>query len=197
MLRDTERKNEQECEEGSLAACEQRYCRERTILFLTFCFCSCFLFLFSVPPEPYCVHVFSVPFPCKVGHRFRMLQTHDPSGSNVWSGRVTSTRPASPISRHWQPSRECCRGFTARPMKLSSRRDGSSRCSATRASSGDRARCSSPAGRSGARSCAGRRWWSRCHRSGGRCAEGCGGPRARSDASTIHRFLELITMPTR
>lgn len=29
MLRDTERKNEQECEEGSLAACEQRYCRER------------------------------------------------------------------------------------------------------------------------------------------------------------------------
>jgi len=29
MLRDTERKNEQECEAGSLAACEQRYCRER------------------------------------------------------------------------------------------------------------------------------------------------------------------------
>lgn len=29
MLRDMERKNEQDCEEGSLAACEQRYCRER------------------------------------------------------------------------------------------------------------------------------------------------------------------------
>ena len=28
MLRDTERKNEQDCEAGSLAACEQRYCRE-------------------------------------------------------------------------------------------------------------------------------------------------------------------------
>ena len=29
MLRDTERKNEQECEAGSLGACEERYCRER------------------------------------------------------------------------------------------------------------------------------------------------------------------------
>jgi hypothetical protein len=29
MLRDTERRNEQECEAGSLAACEERYCRER------------------------------------------------------------------------------------------------------------------------------------------------------------------------
>jgi uncharacterized protein DUF4124 len=29
MLRDTERKSEQDCEAGSLAACEQRYCRER------------------------------------------------------------------------------------------------------------------------------------------------------------------------
>jgi uncharacterized protein DUF4124 len=29
MLRDTERKNEQDCEAGSLAACEERYCRER------------------------------------------------------------------------------------------------------------------------------------------------------------------------
>ena len=29
MLRDLERRNEQDCEAGSLAACEQRYCRER------------------------------------------------------------------------------------------------------------------------------------------------------------------------
>jgi len=29
MLRDAERKNEQDCEAGSLAACEERYCRER------------------------------------------------------------------------------------------------------------------------------------------------------------------------
>ena len=28
LLRDKERKSEQECEEGSLAACEERYCRE-------------------------------------------------------------------------------------------------------------------------------------------------------------------------
>lgn len=28
LLRDRERKSEQECEEGSLAACEERYCRE-------------------------------------------------------------------------------------------------------------------------------------------------------------------------
>lgn len=29
LLRDKERKSEQECEAGSLAACEERYCRER------------------------------------------------------------------------------------------------------------------------------------------------------------------------
>ena len=29
MLRDKERQSEQDCEEGSLAACEERYCRER------------------------------------------------------------------------------------------------------------------------------------------------------------------------
>jgi uncharacterized protein DUF4124 len=29
MLRDTERRNEQDCEAGSLGACEERYCRER------------------------------------------------------------------------------------------------------------------------------------------------------------------------